>query len=218
MVKISYVGKLDNIGSWSLIAGVHCPGSKINGETVPVCRGCYAKCGNYAYPNVKNTRLHNAEDWKRDEWVDDMISELQNMRYFRWFDSGDIYTVELANKIFEVCKNTPHVSHWVPTKACNVAELKPIVDKLDTLSNVALRYSSPDIDGSYTEGLHGATVIPRHGFPVNEDVKICGAYLNENKKCSGCRACWDKSVKVIAYVAHGVSIKSVMKSKGLTYN
>jgi hypothetical protein len=41
-------------------------------------------------------------------------------------------------------------------------------------------------------------------------VKLCKAYENIGK-CSGCRACYDKSVDVIAYPAHGVKMHKVIK-------
>jgi hypothetical protein len=41
------------------------------------------------------------------QWVDDMVSELDSDRYFRWFDSGDVYDIRLARKIYEVMKRTP---------------------------------------------------------------------------------------------------------------
>jgi hypothetical protein len=39
---------------------------------------------------------------------------------------------------------------------------------------------------------------------------LCRAYENAGK-CSGCRACWDKKIKVIAYPAHGQKMQKVIK-------
>lgn len=98
-VKLSKTSKLDGILSWSLEAIETCPGSKgVDGQLVDACKGCYATAGNYRYPNVKAPRIHNREDWKRDEWVDDMVQALDSSRYFRWFDSGDMYDIRLAEK------------------------------------------------------------------------------------------------------------------------
>jgi len=94
MVKISVTSKLDGIKSWSLQALDTCPASKnADGTLVDACKGCYATTGNYNYPNVKAPRAHNREDWQRLEWVDDMVKALQDSRYFRWFDSGDMYSL-----------------------------------------------------------------------------------------------------------------------------
>ncbi len=115
-MKISKVGKL-NSRSWSLEALETCPASKdSSGELVPACKGCYAVGGNYRFKNVKEARSHNKKDWKRTEWVADMIEELDADRYFRWFDSGDCYDLRLATKILEVIKATPDCQHWLPTR------------------------------------------------------------------------------------------------------
>jgi hypothetical protein len=74
MIKLSKTSKLDGILSWSLQALDTCPGSKDSlGELVPACQGCYATTGNYRFANVKKPREFNREDWKRDDWVEDMV-------------------------------------------------------------------------------------------------------------------------------------------------
>lgn len=211
--RISKVSKYDGIRSWSLPARITCPGSTLdNGELCPVCRGCYATGGNYRFASVKASRLHNLDDWKHDDWVDAMVAALDNSRFFRWFDSGDIYCVELAEKIEQVIIRTPWVRHWLPTKSYRVESIRPVLDRIAALPNVVVRYSSPYVDGSYIPGLHGSTVVPTYDHEVPAEVHICAAYQNEGNKCTGCRACWDKNVKVIAYVAHGRAMDKVLKS------
>ena len=118
MVRFSRVTKLDGIRSWSIPAGATCPGSfNSDGSLVDACIGCYAKGGHYHYPTVKQPREENQTDWKRDDWVSDMVAELDFDRYFRWFDSGDIYHPDLAIKILEVVRQTPWVKHWIPTRS-----------------------------------------------------------------------------------------------------
>jgi len=109
MIKLSKTSKLDGILSWSLQAIDTCPGSSDgNGGLVPACQGCYATTGNYRFANVKKPREFNREDWKRDTWVSDMVQALDSSRYFRWFDSGDMYDLGLAIKILAVMQKTPH--------------------------------------------------------------------------------------------------------------
>lgn len=91
--------------SWSLQALETCPGSiGDNGQLVEVCQGCYATTGNYRFPNVKRIRDINKAEWQASSWVNDMVDALQSSRYFRWFDSGDVYALELAEKIYQVAK------------------------------------------------------------------------------------------------------------------
>ena len=116
-IRLSKTSKLDGILSWSLQALETCPASKKpDGSLVDACKGCYATTGNYNYPNVKAPRIENREDWQRSEWVNDMVKALDSSRYFRWFDSGDMYSVDLAEKIYQVMSLTPWVKHWLPTR------------------------------------------------------------------------------------------------------
>ena len=97
MIKLSKTSKLDGIQSWSLNALETCQGSiGKDGNLVPACQGCYATTGNYRFPNVRAPRDFNKEDWKRDAWVSDMVMALDSSRYFRLFDSGDMYDLRLA--------------------------------------------------------------------------------------------------------------------------
>jgi len=196
MVKLSITSKLDGIRSWSLQAGETCPGA----IGAAACAGCYAMGGNYRYPNVKAPRIHNREDWKRDAWVDDMVKALDSDRYFRWFDSGDAYSLALAEKILEVMKRTPWLKHWIPTRMGKFAKFAPVLSRMASLDNVSLRFSSDSIMGEYRPE-HGSTIFPTIDH-VTHGVKPCLAYESEGK-CNGCRSCWDKSVPVIGYIAHG---------------
>lgn len=210
MLKLSVTSKLDGIRSWSLQALETCPGSiGADGALVNACKGCYATTGNYNYPNVKAPRAHNKEDWQRDGWVADMVAALDNDRYFRWFDSGDMYSLQLAEKIYAVMVATPHVKHWLPTRMAKFAKFADVIARMEALPNVKVRFSSDDVDGTYTAGLHGSVIIPT-AADVPSGAALCRAYENAGK-CNGCRACYDKNVDVIAYPAHGVKMSKVIR-------
>ena len=209
-MKISIVGKLDGIRSWSLPAGKACPGSKMaDGSVSPVCQGCYAQCGNYRFKNVKASREHNMKDWKRKGWVKDMVAELQTDKFFRWFHSGDCYCEQLAAKILSVMGQTPRCKHWMSTRMYKIPGVKVWLDAMNQLPNVKVRFSADSLDGSHVTGLHSAIVLapgakkPRH-------VTLCGAYKNVQAKCNGCRKCWNKDVFVIGYPAHGQRMQGVV--------
>ena len=211
MLKLSVTSKLDGIKSWSLQALETCPGSiGADGELVDACKGCYATTGNYRFANVKAPREFNREDWKRDEWVSDMVQALQNERYFRWFDSGDMYDLRLAEKIYEVMQKTPWVSHWLPTRMAKFPKFAGIIAKMQELPNVMVRFSADSVDGTFVPGVHGSTIVPTNANVPG--VEVCQAYENEGK-CNGCRKCWDKSVPVIGYVAHGKKMAKVIRLK-----
>ena len=211
-VKLSVTSKLDGIRSWSLNALDTCPGSIDSpGVLVDACKGCYATTGNYRFSNVKAPRNHNKQDWQRVEWVDDMVQALENDRYFRWFDSGDMYSLGLAEKMLEIMIRTPWVKHWLPTRMHKFPKFRLVLDQMKALKNVSVRFSSDSVNGEYIKGLHGSVIIPSPEN-VKKDMFLCRAYESLGT-CDGCRACYDKKIKVIAYPAHGLKMKKVIMLK-----
>ena len=201
MIKLSKAGKMP-CRSWSLQAIDTCPASiGSDGELVDACKGCYATTGNYRFPNVKKPREHNREDWQRDSWVDDMVAELDNDRYFRWFDSGDMYHIKLARKMLEVMKRTPWVRHWLPTRMHKFAKFAPVIQEMNSLPNVVVRLSSDSVIGETIPGANTSTIIPTPEQATTE-MTVCEAYSRDGK-CGPCRECWNKDTAVIAYPAHG---------------
>lgn len=210
MNKLSKTSKLDNILSWSLQAIETCPGSKAsNGDLVAACSGCYATTGMYNFPGTKAVRADNKEAWKDASWESDMVKALSKQRYFRWFDSGDMYSIELANKMYNVMVATPHVQHWLPTRMHKFDKFASILAAMQALPNVMVRPSSDAVDGTYVDGVHGSTILPSADV-VPDGVTLCTAY-EHGGKCNGCRACYDKSVKVIGYPAHGRKMAKVIR-------
>jgi hypothetical protein len=202
--------------SWSLQAWDDCPGSvDSKGEAVDACKFCYARQGNYLYPDVKRVRATNREDWRSDDWVDRMVSRLKKQKYFRWFDSGDCYSVSLAEKIYAVMQQTPDCKHWLPTRMYKFSKFSSILGLMRELPNVAVRFSSDSVIGELlTDNGLSSTIIPDKDHSI--DAYKCPAY-NQGGKCLECRSCWDKSTPVIAYVYHGRSkarVIKIMQAKG----
>jgi hypothetical protein len=201
MIKLSKASKMP-CRSWSLQALTTCPGSVASdGALVPACAGCYATTGNYNVPHVKAPRLSNQEDWKRPEWVDDMVAELDSDRYFRWFDSGDLYDIRLARKVLEVMQRTPWCNHWMPTRMHKFTKFHAVLDAMESLPNVVVRKSSDSVLGETIEGVTTSTIVPTID-DAPKGATVCEAYERDGK-CGQCRACWSKDTQVIAYVAHG---------------
>ena len=210
MIKLSKTSKLDGILSWSLQALDTCPASKNkDGTLVDACKGCYATTGNYNYPNVKLPRALNKEDWKRDDWIKDMVASLDSSRYFRWFDSGDMYDLSLANKILAVMQLTPWCKHWLPTRMHKFIKFQHTIDAMVALPNVVVRFSSDSVEGAAIPGFTTSTIFSEESqLPSN--ATICRAY-EHGGKCNGCRACYSKDVPLIAYKSHGVKMAKVIK-------
>jgi len=130
-----------------------------------------------------------------------MVAELDNDRYFRWFDSGDMYSIKLAQKMLEVMKRTPWVNHWLPTRMHKFAKFAEVIAEMEALPNVVVRLSSDSITGETIDGATTSTIVP-FAEDAADGVTVCEAYTRQGK-CASCRACWNKSVAVVAYPAHG---------------
>jgi hypothetical protein len=210
MIKLSKTSKLDGILSWSLQALETCPASKNkDGSLVDACRGCYATTGFYQFSPAKNARAFNREDWKRDDWIKDMVASLDSSRYFRWFDSGDMYDLSLANKILAVMKLTPWCKHWLPTRMHKFIKFQHTIDAMVALDNVVVRFSSDSVEGAAIPGFTTSTIFSSED-QLPDNATICRAY-EHGGKCNGCRACYSKDIPLIAYKSHGVKMAKVIK-------
>lgn len=190
--------------SWSLQALETCPGSidPLTGDLVPACRGCYATDGFYRMTPAINARAFNRADWKRTAWVEEMVSAIGRAKFFRWFDSGDMYSVHLARKILEVMRLTPGCRHWLPTRMYKFRKFEQTIAAMNALPNVVVRFSSDDIHGETVPGRFTSTIFDPAQPEQAAGAHICPAYTQQGK-CGDCRACWDREVPVTAYPQHG---------------
>lgn len=204
MIKFSQTQKMqifrETVASWSLQAGTSCPASK----DAEVCKGCYAKKGSYHYPTVKAVRSHNRADYHRADWVSDMTSEInKRFTYFRWFDSGDVESVELANKIYEVIKNTPNTKHWLPTRTDKIPKINSVLLKISELPNVALRRSADNYGFKKERNGVNTYVIRKEdiSYASSCGIFICPVTVNKDRKsCDDCTMCYTS--QAVAYLLH----------------
>jgi len=208
--KLSAPGKMP-CPSWSTRAGVTCPFAKtLGGEAVPVCAKCYAMKGRYRFGNVQKAQESREIDSKTESWVSRMVTAIAQNDHFRWFDSGDINSIELAKKILEVMKLTPDTKHWLPTRAYKHVNLRVILEEMASLPNVSVRCSSDDIGNEFQNHTNGRKPVGGISLVVSdpseitaENVHVCEATTNKDKKtCGDCRACWDTDIDIIAYKLH----------------
>ena len=133
-----------------------------------------------------------------------MVAELDNDRYFRWFDSGDVYDLRLANKILDVMTATPWVKHWLPTRMYKFTKFRDVLSQMEALPNVVIRRSSDSITGETIEGATTSTIATLDSVPVG--AAVCEAYTRSGK-CGTRRACWSKDVAVVCYIGHGKTME-----------
>ena len=155
----------------------------VHGST---CEGCYV------FPVVQAAQYRRLEAIRSPLWVGAMalLINSKKSKYFRWHDSGDVQDEEHLLKIFAVAKLTPETSHWLPTREAWTSKYLSAVP-----DNLTLRFSMPMVDqpasGSWS---NTSTVVSGAG-------RTCPA-PDQSNECKDCRACWDPSVKNVAYGKH----------------
>jgi hypothetical protein len=200
--------------SFSTVARVHCPGSRFRNklgkmEVVEACKVCYADSGHYLHASTRAVREFNAVEWKHADFVQAMIKAIlsEGNNVFRWFDSGDIFNLEFARKIYMIVLFTPSVKHWIPTRSHKIAKFLPILEALQNLENCVVRYSSDSITGEPLKTEAPQSVIYGTLEEVPEGATICNAYkgTESTPTCEACRECWNPKTKIVAYKGHGKS-------------
>ena len=172
-------------------------GAKLVKVPGSVCAGCYALKGNYArYPEIKKSQYKRLASISRPEWVEAMAVVINSKAvaqhgYFRWHDAGDIQSPEHLQKIFEVCKLTPSVKHWMPTRE---AQFLKDIDPAQVPDNLIIRMSSHMID-------QGPVTFWPHTSTVGSSTRTCPA-PDQGGKCGSCRTCWNKEIPNIEYGKH----------------
>lgn len=214
--KLSHTSKLP-CPSWSIPAWHTCPGAKgADGKPVEACSKCYALQGRYNFPNVRKSRDYNRKDWQREGWVNEMIELLKDEPFFRWFDSGDLYTKRLGQKMLQICEGTPNTKHWIPTRSWKIPELEPILGALSSMENVVVRSSEDriDYDPWTVRNEHRSMIITKpEDYEPGRGRVLCTAYRRQGK-CGPCRACWSKRIHTIQYPIHGGNaLPKLMKRK-----
>ena len=166
-------------------------GTKLRAVAGSVCANCYAyERGRYRFQNVKDAQYKRFAALKHPLWATAMALQINSkkVKYFRWHDSGDVQNLDHLNKIYEVCRLSPDVKHWMPTREAWVKD--HLASKPD---NLVIRFSPPMI------GQRNDT-WPNSSMVVLKDAS-CPA-PSQGNSCGDCRACWDPSVKVVSYGKH----------------
>ena len=176
--------------------------AQVEGST---CAECYAMQRHYRYLNVMKAHerryqqmLRALEDAEfRRLYIEAFVFLINNEPHFRWFDAGDIQSVEHLRLISEICEATPRTEHWLPTR--ELPFLKEYLFKYGAPpSNLVVRASSAMIDGPPPEAewmeefgilTSGVSSTGDHDCPAESQGGVCGA----------CRRCWDRDVPHVTY-------------------
>jgi len=226
------VGKLSNTSkmpafSWGIPTKYCKTGMKLAKIKGTICNKCYADKGCYAFPLVKVAYEKRYDAIEMPEWVDYMV-ELLTLKYknldksrlfHRWFDSGDLQSVEHLQKIFEICRQTPHINHWLATREYQIVKH---FKQEDVPKNLCLRISALKVDDAVPKFWEWTSAVHKNkkhkgkeclAYRTDKDnnvwTKEAYSVLNRKQKakydfgkCGSCRACWDRKVKQVSYKEH----------------
>lgn len=220
--SLSFPSKLPGT-SYGLSARDCKAGGKLGTIPNSVCSSCYALRDKMTWPNVQTAYARRLAAISDPRWTDAMVRLLTHlhaapfrridlglrgrklaregsrhrmnpMGFHRWHDSGDLQSVEHLEKIVEVCRRTPLIFHWLPTR--EVAMLRTF--KGNVPANLTIRVSATMIDGMPPAGWPGSTV---HRESPPSGAHRCPA-PDQDHECRACRACWSRDVPLVSYALH----------------
>ena len=155
-----------------------------------ICHYCYALRGRYLFPRVKAAMEKRFSSLSDPSWAD-AISTLI-------YHSGDLKDLEHLRKIVRICLNLPRIKFWLPTREYQTVEtFRRMGGHIPP--NLCIRYSAHLVDGPppIHYGLPTSAVFSARAG-TSPGTHVCPA-PRQDMKCGNCRACWDRSVKVVSY-------------------
>ncbi len=197
-------------GSSFAVSAKHCNvGAKLAEVKGSTCHKCYALRIQNMRPSVDMGWTANLDKAvaliARDpmRWARFMAAQIIRAAertgepYHRWFDAGDLQSLEMLEAIILVCEMTPHIHHWLPTReAAIVKRYKGTIP-----SNLVIRMSATMIGDAPIRGYaHTSTVIPKRHDGTGHG-HVCPS-RHQGNSCGQCRACWSRDVPNVAYPVH----------------
>jgi len=179
--------------------------AKVKGS---VCDSCYARKLQKLRPSVNqgwgnNQKLAVALIANAPhKWVAAMVFQIEKAaiksgeNYHRWFDSGDLDSVDMLAAIVKVARKTPHVKHWLPTRESGI--VKAYRKQGGTIPrNLRIRLSATMVNDK------PLTSAKRLGVSTSTVHKKGESFVgwqcpapDQGGNCGDCRHCWDSSINV----------------------
>ncbi len=187
------LSKPSKMPGWSIgLPAKECKtGGKLQKVPGSVCFDCYALKGCYVFKVVQAAQYKRLAAIRSPLWTAAMalLINSKKAKEFRWHDSGDVQDEDHLTKIFAVCRLTPSIKHWMPTREAWVKHFLSLCP-----DNLVIRFSAPMVDQAAPASWpNTSTVVTAQA--------TCPA-PKQNNECGSCRQCWDSSIKNIAYGKH----------------
>jgi len=151
---------------------------------------------------ARNFKLANSKDFVR---ILTAQIRLTKQRLFRFFDSGDFFSLEFFKKVIQVCKNLPKIEFWIPTSRDDL--LNQFLSEGGVIPvNTTIRLSAPQPGISFHEGIikfySKWKQITFSETTTDPNFATCHASL-EGSSCGDCEDCFKSTHKKTVYAIHG---------------
>ena len=192
-------------------------GAKLAKVAGSVCSNCYALKGRYVFGSVQQSQNTRLESLTSTAWVDAMVFMLRRAHgldeekrvhvkiqaggagWHRWHDSGDLQSLQHLENIVEVCRRTPEIRHWLPTREAGVVlQWRKKNEGSSFPFNLCIRVSATMIDGGFSKAFTNTSTVHKNAIP---DGHVCPA-PSQNNSCKNCRACWNTKISNVSYHVH----------------
>ena len=185
-------------------------GSKLAKIEGSVCNKCYAR-------RIQTFRKNVDKSWKDnylkattmiasnpEKWSDAVAFQIKRIAtktgeyYHRWFDSGDLDSVDMLRAIVRACKKTPAIKHWLPTREAQIVKEYRKQYGVEP-PNLVIRVSATMVGDKPIKGHALTSTVHLKG--QQSYGHLCPA-PKQNNNCGSCRACWSTNVPNISYTKH----------------
>ena len=176
-------------------------------EDAPCKESCYACKGAQQIAVVQAAYYRNWRLWNEDpdNFFEQVFYEIKysGLTTVRFFDSGDICSVDFLHRMVLLCEKTPDVRYMAFTKQYElvndyISEHGELPDNLniifsawDKLWNVPNPYNLPVAYVDFKDKRMNPE-FPKNSFrcPMKEST------------CSACKVCWNKNLKAVIFKQH----------------
>lgn len=203
--------------SWSIPARDCITGSRLRNIPGSTCSGCYALKGRYVFPNVQKALERRLSAFRTFEasgnleffarYIAEGAKHSSSKGYFRFFDSGDLQSVEMLECFAKAAMLAPGISFWLPTRERGIVKAflmrgNVIPDNLNIRISLPLIGDNPGTRESIIRQFEGISNITFSGVDAEwKGAFSCIAY-KQGGKCLECRACWRSDIAFVTYPKH----------------
>ena len=185
-------------------------GSRLAQIKGSVCESCYARRIQKMRPSVNKGWTRNFESARHwlavnpAQWVKACVFQISHAAnksgeaFHRWFDSGDLDSVEQLAAIVRVAELTPDIAHWLPTREVGIVLAYQRQGGVIP-GNLVLRVSSPMVGDKPLSAFPNTSTVHRKGQVFHGHQ--CPA-PDQGNSCGACRACWNPEVDNVSYRKH----------------